>query len=62
MVINFSTYNGLVGDFDELLIATTDCGIKETTLFNRTSILGLSFYFARKRLIRRIKNKKTVIC
>jgi hypothetical protein len=58
MTINFRTYNGLAGDFHELLIAETDCGIKESVLFDRTSLFGLSFYFARKKLIRRIKNKK----
>ena len=56
MEITFRTYNGLAGDFHELLIAETDCGIKESVLFDRTSFLGLSFYFARKKLIRRIKN------
>lgn len=58
MIINFRTYNGLSGDFNELLIAETDCGIKESVLFDRTSFLNLSFYFARKKLIRRIKNQK----
>lgn len=56
MEIKFSTYNGLAGDLQLLLIAKTDCGIKETTLFDRTFIFNLSFYFARKKLIRRIKN------
>ena len=59
MEINFSVYNGLAGDPHLLLIAETDCGIKENCLVGRNSF---SFYFARKRLIRRIKNKKTVIC
>ena len=62
MIITFRTYNGLAEDFHELLIAETDCGIKESVLFDRTSLFGLSFYFARKRVIRRIKNKKIVIC
>jgi hypothetical protein len=62
MTINFRTYNGLAGDPQLLLIAETDCGIREDTLFNRNSFLNLSFYFARKRLIRRIKNIKTVLC
>jgi hypothetical protein len=61
MKINFNTYNGLAGDEDLLLIAETDCGIKESVLFNRTSLFGLSFYFARKKLIRRIKNKRIEI-
>ena len=52
MEIAFRTYNGLAGDFHELLIAETDCGIKESVLFDRTSFLGLSFYFARKKLIK----------
>ena len=56
MEIKFSTYNGLAGDPQLLLIAKTDCGIKETTLFDRTFIFNLSFYFTRKKLIRRIKN------
>ena len=56
MEIKFSTYNGLAGDPQLLLIAKTDCGIKETTLFDRTFIFNLSFYFARKKLIRRIKS------
>ena len=56
MEIKFSTYNGLAGDPQLLLIAKTDCGIKETTLFDRTFIFNLSFYFARNKLIRRIKN------
>ena len=56
MEITFRTYNGLAGDFHELLIAETDCGIKESVMFDRTSFLGLSFYFARKKLIRRIKS------
>ena len=50
MTINFRTYNGLAGDSDELLIAETDCGIKESVLFDRTSLFGLSFYFARKKI------------
>lgn len=62
MEITFRTYNGLAGDPHELLIAETDCGIRESCLFDRTSLFGLSFYFARKKLIKRIKNKKTVIC
>ena len=52
MEINFRTYNGLAGDLQLLLIAETDCGIKESELFDRTSFLGLSFYFARKKLIK----------
>lgn len=58
MIINFSTYNGLAGDPQLLLIAQTDCGIKESVLFDRTSFLNFSFYFARKKLIRKIKNKR----
>ena len=61
MEIKFSTYNGLAGDPQLLLIAKTDCGIRETVLFDRTSLFGLSFFFARKKLIKRIKNIKTVI-
>ena len=62
MKINFSTFNGLAGDQHLLLIAETDCGIKESELFDRTSFLGLSFYFARKKLIRKIRNQKIVLC
>ena len=62
MEITFRTFNGLAGDFHELLIAETDCGIKESMMFDRTSFLGLSFYFARKKLIRRIKNQKIILC
>lgn len=61
MEIKFRTYNGLAGDPHLLLIAETDCGIREDTLFDITSLLNLSFYFARKKLIRRIKNKKLII-
>ena len=56
MEIKYNTYNGLAGYPQLLLIAKTDCGIKETTLFDKTFIFSLSFYFARKKLIRRIKN------
>lgn len=55
MVINYRTYNGLAGDPQLLLIAETDCGIKESCLVGRDSF---SFYFARKKLIRRIKNQR----
>ena len=55
MEINFSTFNGLTGDPHLLLIAETDCGIKESMLFDRTFPFNLSFYFARKKLIRKIK-------
>ena len=48
MTINFRTYNGLAGDLQLLLIAETDCGIKESMLFDRTFPFNLSFYFARK--------------
>lgn len=58
MVIKFRTYNGLAGDSQLLLIAETNCGIKESVLFNRTSLFNFSFYFARKKLIRKIKNKR----
>lgn len=61
MEITFRTYNGLAGDFSILLIAETDCGIREDCLFDSISLFNLSFYFARKRLITRIKNKKTII-
>lgn len=54
MKINFSTFNGLAGDLHLLLIAETDCGIKESMLFDRTLPFNLSFYFARKKLIRKI--------
>ena len=57
MEINFSTYNGLAGDLHSLLIAETDCGIREDTLFDRTSLFNLSFYFARKKLIRRVNKQ-----
>ena len=60
MEIKFRTYNGLAGDAHLLLIAETDCGIREDTLFNRSSFF--SFYFARKKLIRSIKNQKIVVC
>ena len=56
MEIKFSTYNGLAGDLQLLLIAKTDCGIRETVLFDRTSLFDLSLFFARKKLIKRIKN------
>jgi len=55
MEISFRTYNGLAGDPQLLLIAETDCGVREDTLFDRTSLF--SFYFARKKLIRRINKK-----
>ena len=55
MEINFRTYNGLAGDLQLLLIAETDCGIREDILFNRTSLF--SFYFARKKLIRRVNKQ-----
>ena len=57
MEIKFRTYNGLVGDPHLLLIAETDCGIREDTLFNRTSLFNLSFYFARKKLIRKVNKQ-----
>ena len=57
MTINFRTYNGLARNPQLLLIAETDCGVKEDTLFDRTSFFGLSFYFARKKLIRRINKQ-----
>jgi len=50
MIINFSTYNELAGDLQEILIAETDCGIKESVLFNRTSFLSFSFYFRTKKI------------
>ena len=53
MKINFSTFNGLAGDQHLLLIAETDCGIKESMLFDRTFPFNLSFYFARKKLIKK---------
>ena len=58
MEINFSTNNGLAGDPHLLLIAETDCGIRETVLFDRTSLFGLSLFFARKKLIKRIKKQR----
>lgn len=61
MEIKFRTYNGLAGDQHLLLVAKTGCGIKEIVLFDRTSLFGLSFFFARKKLIRKIKNIKTII-
>ena len=54
MIITFRTYNGLVGDLHELLIAETDCGIKESILFDRTFPFNLSFCFAQKKLIKKI--------
>ena len=54
MEITFRTYNGLAGDFHELLIAETDCGIKESILFDRTFPFNLSFCFAQKKLIKKI--------
>ena len=57
MEIKFRTYNGLAGDPHLLLIAETDCGIREDTLFDRTSLFNLSFYFARKKLIRRVNKQ-----
>lgn len=62
MEINLKTYNGLVGDPDLLLIAETDCGIKESVLFNRSYLKVLNYFFAQKKLIRRIKNKRIEIC
>jgi len=61
MEINFSTYNGLAGDPQLLLIAKTDCGIKESVLFNRSYLRTLNYFFARKKLIKRIKNIKTIL-
>jgi hypothetical protein len=58
MIINFHTYNGLAGDEHLLLIAETDCGIKKSCLVGRSSF---SLYFARKKLIRRIKNQRIEI-
>ncbi len=50
MEIKFRTCNGLAGDPHLLLIAETDCGIREDTLFDRTSLFNLSFYFARRKI------------
>ena len=55
MEITFRVFNGLAGDFHELLIAETDCGIKESALFDRTFPFNLSFCFARKKINK--KNK-----
>ena len=52
--LNFSTFNGLAGDQHLLLIAETDCGIKESILFDRTFPFNLSFCFAQKKLIKKI--------
>ena len=54
MEINFSTFNGLAGDQHLLLIAETDCGIKESMLFDRTFPFNLSFCFVQKKLIKKI--------
>ena len=54
MTITFRVFNGLAGDQHLLLIAETDCGIKESMLFDRTFPFNLSFYFARKKLIKTI--------
>lgn len=64
MTINFRTYNGLAGDPHLLLIAETDCGIKESCLVGRSSFSFwalVTSYFARKKLIRRIKNQRVEI-
>jgi hypothetical protein len=58
MIIDFRTYNGLAGDPHELLIADTNCGIEESVLFDRSYIFNLSFYFARKKLIKKINNRR----
>ena len=55
MKINFSTFNGLAGDPHLLLIAETDCGIKESVLFDRTFPFNLSFCFARKKINKKDK-------
>ena len=55
MIITFRTYNGLAGDFHELLIAETDCGIKESMLFDRTFPFNLSFCFLRKKINKKDK-------
>ena len=55
MKINFNTFNGLAGDQHLLLIAETDCGIKESMLFDRTFPFNLSFYFARKKINKKDK-------
>lgn len=58
MIVNFEISGaGIAGDPDKLLYATTDTGVRVHTLFNSMSLFGLSFYFARKRLIRMIKRK-----
>lgn len=57
MEITFRTYNGLAGDLHLLLITETDCGIREDTLFDRSSLFNLSFYFARKKLIRKVNKQ-----
>lgn len=61
MEIKFRTYNGLAGDPHLMLIAETDCGIKESVLFNRSYLKVLNYFFARKKLIRRIKNQKIIL-
>ena len=61
MEITFRTYNGLAGDFHELLIAETDCGIKESELFDRIFPFNLSFCFARKKLIKQINKMEEKI-
>ena len=55
MEITFRTFNGLAGDQHLLLIAETDCGIKESMLFDRTFPFNLSFYFARKKINKKDK-------
>ena len=56
MKVSFRTYCGEAGDLQELLIATSECGIEESELIYR---VGLFRYHrmkkAKKKLIRKLE-------
>lgn len=57
----YTSCAGIAGDPYKLLVAETECGIRETELYNTWSWFKLDFYCAKRKLIKRIKDKVVII-
>lgn len=57
MIVEFREYVGVVRDFQVMLIAETDSGLRESVLFTRSSFYLINRWIAEKKLLWKLKRK-----
>lgn len=58
VLVKFYSYCGMVGELEEMLIAESSTGVRETTLYTRVGMFSnYSTKRAKKRLLKRLRKR-----